>query len=151
LLKERYTIDNQKEIVVFVLGMRVHKLLQIHRWLPIMTSMSVMLRELYTNKQLGFLHGEFLFSWRGITLLQYWESYDHLEAYAYNDNHMHIWKYFNQNVAKRKAVGIFHETYLVEAQKYEAIYNHMPRFGLAHAMPLKQVDRDINKSRERLR
>lgn len=55
----RYTIDNQKKVVVFILGMRIHKLLMVHHWLPIVTSMSVMLRELYTNRQLGFLHSEF--------------------------------------------------------------------------------------------
>jgi hypothetical protein len=34
-------------------------------------------------------------------------------------------------VASNGDVGIWHETYLVGAGQYEAIYNNMPRVGLA--------------------
>ena len=30
-------------------------------------------------------------------------------------------------------MGIWHETYLVEAGRYECVYGNMPRFGLALA------------------
>ena len=33
----------------------------------------------------------------------------------------------------RRSVGIWHETYLVEAGRYECVYGNMPRFGLAVA------------------
>ena len=31
------------------------------------------------------------------------------------------------------SVGIWHETYVVEADKYETVYGNMPQFGLAAA------------------
>ena len=52
------------------------------------------------------------------TIVQYWRSFDHLEAFA------------NDTGAR---TGIWHETYLVRAGEYEAIYGNMPPFGLGKA------------------
>lgn len=148
--KKKYTIDNQNNVVVFVLGMRIHKSFMFHHWIPIVSSMSIMLRELYTKKHLGFLHSEFLFSWKGITLIQYWESYEQLESYAYGENHSKIWKHYMKKIMKNKSVGVFHETYLIENNKYEGIYLNMPKFGLAKTMPIKEIDGHNHRSRDRL-
>ena len=44
---------------------------------------------------------------------------------------------FNQRFGKSRGdVGIWHETYLVSAGKYEAIYSGMPPFGLGEASTL---------------
>ena len=65
-------------------------------------------------------------------MVQYWESFEKLEAYARNRNASHLpaWQQFNKNVGSNGDVGIWHETYLIEKGNYECIYNNMPRFGL---------------------
>ncbi len=70
-----------------------------------------------------------------LVLLQYWDSFEQLSAYARNPDQEHLpaWRAFNRRVGTDGSVGIFHETYLVPAGGFEAIYNNMPRFGLAAA------------------
>jgi hypothetical protein len=69
-------------------------------------------------------------------IVQYWRSFDHLEAYARSRDHAHwpAWVNFNRKIRVASGdVGIWHETYLVRAGEYEVIYGAMPRFGLAKA------------------
>jgi hypothetical protein len=47
--------------------------------------------------------------------------------------HLPAWRWFNRAVKASGDVGIWHETYLVRAGGYEAIYGNMPRVGLAAA------------------
>jgi hypothetical protein len=58
-----------------------------------------------------------------------------LEHFARNpaDSHLEAWQRFNRAIGSDGSVGIWHETYLVEPGKYEAIYANMPVFGLAAA------------------
>ena len=66
-------------------------------------------------------------------MVQYWRSFEHLEAYARDQNleHWPAWVAFNRRVgASRGDVGIWHETFLVHAGEYEAVYSGMPPFGL---------------------
>jgi Monooxygenase af470-like len=69
-------------------------------------------------------------------MIQYWRSFDHLEAYARNPSHAHwpAWTRFNRRVRTTSGdVGIWHETFLVRAGEYETLYGSMPRVGLALA------------------
>jgi hypothetical protein len=43
---------------------------------------------------------------------------------------------FNKSVGSNGDVGIWHETYLVKAGQYEAVYNNMPALGLGKASKL---------------
>ena len=55
----RYTTENDKDIVVFIIGMRVNKRFKHSKWLPVFNAMPGMIKELYTNKEeLGFLSTE---------------------------------------------------------------------------------------------
>lgn len=95
----RYTVDNAKDMVVFIIGMRVNKRLAIHKWFPVFTAMPGMVKELYTNKEeLGFLSMESYFGLKTTTMIQYWRSLEDLLAYAKNDKHLTAWKHFNQKV-----------------------------------------------------
>ncbi len=69
------------------------------------------------------------------TIIQYWRSFEHLEAYARNNNKEHFpeWMKFNKRVGSNGDVGIWHETFKVTDGNYECIYNNMPLFGLAKA------------------
>lgn len=130
----RYTAQMEGSFVVFIIGMRVNKLWKVHKWLPVFQAMGPMLRELYQNPDLGFLHGSVHLSWRGVSLIQYWRSFEELERYAREGaKHLEAWRSFNRKVGTGGDVGIYHETYLVPEGQYECLYNNMPVFGLAKA------------------
>lgn len=65
-------------------------------------------------------------------IVQYWRSFEHLEAYAKDRDGFHYpaWKEFNTKIKSNGDVGIWHETYKVRASNYECIYNNMPKYGL---------------------
>lgn len=86
------------------------------------------LKELSCKPACGILGAEV-----GLTaIVQYWKSFEHLEAYAKDRNGLHYptWKAFNVKVKSNGDVGIWHETFKVRQGKYECIYNNMPRYGL---------------------
>jgi Domain of unknown function (DUF4188) len=69
----------------------------------------------------------------GPTVIQYWRSVAHLDRFARDagDKHAPMQRWFNTKVGYDGDVGIWHETYVVRAGDYEAIYGNMPRIGLA--------------------
>jgi len=79
LIKERMTAKMNDSFVVFLIGMRINKFWKFHKWSPIAMAMPKMIKELMANKELGFISAE---SWFGRTtiMLQYWESFEKLEA-----------------------------------------------------------------------
>ena len=148
----RFTADIDGPFVLFLIGMRINKLLALHKWLPVGSAMGPMLRSLYQNPESGFLGGEaFLYS-GGIGLIQYWRSTEDLEQFVRSpsETHLKAWQRFNKAVGKDGSVGIWHETYKVEAGGYEAIYGNMPRFGLAAATAHVPVGKRGETARERL-
>src|SRR5215207_561587 len=50
-----------------------------------------------------------------------------------DDPHFPAWRRFNRTVGTDGSVGIWHETYVVAAGHYKAIYNNMALFGLLNA------------------
>jgi Monooxygenase af470-like len=68
-------------------------------------------------------------------IVQYWRSFEHLEAFAKDtsDPHLAVWRNYWRRVGKSSRTGIWHETYLVRAGEYEAVYGNMPPFGLGKA------------------
>ncbi len=131
----RFTAQRDGEFVVFVIGMRINKLWQLHKWVPTARAMSPMINELMAQDDSGLLHVETYLQGRTITTVQYWNSFEQLNDYARNPDQRHLpaWRAFNQRVGTDGSVGIFHETYLVPAGGYEAVYNNMPTYGLAAA------------------
>jgi hypothetical protein len=129
---ERMTAKPEGDLVVFLIGMRINTLWKVHQWLPVALAMPKMLKELYQNPDMGFISHE---SWVGRTTIQvqYWKSFEHLEAYAKNRdaNHLPAWAAFNKKIKSKNDVGIWHETYLVKKGNSECVYNNMPQFGLA--------------------
>ncbi|WP_046176344.1 DUF4188 domain-containing protein [Domibacillus indicus] len=146
----RFMAVHGRETAVFMIGMRINKVWAVHKWLPVFMAMGPMLKELYTNKELGFLSAEGMYGWRMITLVQYWDSKENLYAYAKGEKHMKAWKDFYQKAASSQAVGIYHETYIVTPGSYETFYNCMPAFGLSKAIGLQPVGKKMETARERL-
>ncbi len=136
VLPGRFTAQTDEPFVVFLIGMRINKLLAVRKWAPMIGAMTEMLRTLFTHPEKGLLGARTLVSWRGVTMIQYWRSFEDLERFARNTNdpHMLAWQRFNKAVGyKDGSVGIWHESYLVEPGHYETVYGNMPVFGLAAA------------------
>jgi len=131
---ERLTADVDSEFVVFLIGMRINRYWKIHKWFPVIRAMGRMLPEVANDPESGFLGVE---SWIGnpTIMVQYWRSFEHLQAYAKDKTKQHLpaWKAFNRAVGSNGDVGIWHETYRVRPGDYECVYNNMPVFGLAKA------------------
>ncbi len=122
------------DFVVFLIGARINKPWLVHKWLPVATAMRRMLAELEKapKEQTGFLGYETY----GSLIVQYWRSFEQLERYASARDleHFPAWVEFNKKNAKSRGdVGIWHETYLVRAGEYEAVYSGMPPIGLGKA------------------
>ena len=123
------------DFVVFLIGMRINKPWKIHKWLPVFLAMPRMLKELEGKPDSGFLGATFGLK----VIVQYWRSFDDLERYARAADQFHwpAWVAFNKRSGKSRGdVGIWHETYLVRAGEYEAVYSGMPAFGLGKAATL---------------
>jgi hypothetical protein len=71
----------------------------------------------------------------GFANVQYWRSFEHLEAFAKDkdDPHLDVWR-----------------TYLVRDGEYEAIYGNMPPRGLGKASRLVPVAESVG-ARQRLK
>ena len=74
----RMTAKIEGEFVVFLIGMRINKPWKLHKWLPVFLAMPKMLKELEAHPESGFLGHTRL----GGAIVQYWRSFEHLEAYA---------------------------------------------------------------------
>jgi len=86
-------------------------------------------------------------------MVQYWRSFDHLEAYARarEREHWPAWVDFNRRMKDTRGdVGIWHETYHVRAGEYEAIYSGMPLRGLAKASQHAAVTEAQDSARQRI-
>jgi hypothetical protein len=131
----RFTAKIDGPFVVFVIGMRVNRLWALHKWLPVARAMGPMLRQLLTQRELGLLHVESYLYWRGAAFVQYWRSFEQLEQFARSPaaTHLEAWKRFNRAIGADGSVGIWHETYAVQANAYECVYGNMPQRGLALA------------------
>ena len=146
---KRVTAQMDGDFVVFLIGMRINKPWKIHKWLPVFRAMPKLIRELEQRPESGFL-GHILST--GL-IVQYWRSFEHLEAYARDPNQSHwpAWVDFNKRVGgSRGDVGIWHETYRIRAGEYECIYSGMPLIGLAKASSTGDAAGHLDSARGRL-
>jgi Domain of unknown function (DUF4188) len=148
----RYAAKLEGEFVVFVIGMRINRLLLLNKWIPVVRAMPRMLRELFRRPELGLLHARTFWSGRTVMVLQYWRSFEQLHAYAHAKEMQHLpaWANFNRKVGGNGAVGIFHETYVVEQGRYECVYANMPQFGLAKAGEMVRATGRMQSAKSRM-
>lgn len=129
-IDQRMAAEMDGAFVVFLIGMRVNKPWKLHKWLPVFLGMPRMLKELeVSGEESGFLGHTGL----GPTVVQYWRSFEHLEAYARNreKSHWPAWQAFNRSVGRSRGdVGIWHEAYEITPGRYETAYSGMPPRGL---------------------
>jgi len=89
---------------------------------------------------------------RTILAVQYWRSFEALEAYAHaRDNaHLPAWAAFNRAVGANGDVGIFHETYKIEPGAHENVYVNMPPLLLGRIGALVEASGGLNSARGRM-
>jgi hypothetical protein len=133
VIPRRVTASIDGDFVVFLIGLRINQFRKPWKWLPVLVAMPRMLMELERSPESGFLGaGVYFGSPRRPMVLQYWRSFEHLEGYARSKDAKHwpAWVKFNKRVGSSGAVGIWHESYLVPAGRYDSVYNNMPPIGL---------------------
>ena len=149
VIPQRMTVEVEGDFVVFLIGMRVNKPWKLHKWLPVFLAMPRMLKELAAHPEAGCLG-----TMGGLSVIvQYWRSFDHLEAYAHSHDHGHwpAWVAFNRRVGNSRGdVGIWHETYQVRSGEYETVYSGMPPHGLGAAGKLVPASGRRESARGRL-
>jgi hypothetical protein len=97
-------------------------------------------------------HGMLGYQSMGLVNIQYWRSFEDLERWAAEPTEPHkpaLQKYWKR-VGREGRSGIWHETFLVRAGEYEAIYGNMPPRGLGKATELVRLSED-SSARGRLR
>ena len=83
IIPERMAAEIEGDFVVFIIGMRVNRPWKLHKWVPVFLAMPRMLKELKQQPESGFL-GSIS---GGLLIVQYWRSFEHLEAYARSHDH----------------------------------------------------------------
>lgn len=147
----RWTAEIDGDFVVFIIGARINS------WRHLVAAlgdlggrrgMNHMLRYLTEHPEKGLLSYETA----GFTIIQYWRSFEHLEAFAKDseDPHLDAWRGYWRRIGKGTRAGIWHETFLVRAGEYEAVYGNMPPRGLGRAGRLVPVAESVG-ARQRLR
>ena len=144
----RMMAEIEGDFVVFLIGARLSKL-QVFQSLVDLgrRGMRHMLDYLVEHPEKGLLAYEM-----GIpTIVQYWRSFEQLEAFAKDkeDPHLEMWRQYWRRVGRGTRTGIWHETYLVKAGQYEAVYGNMPAHGLGKAGRLVPMS-EASSARERL-
>jgi hypothetical protein len=145
--------DVKEPLVLFLIGMRINTLWRVWEWLPSFLAMGPMIVELYKNPELGFLSARTEMAGRTITVIQYWRSFEALEAYASQGDRKHrpAWTaFYKRATSGTGAVGIYHETYVVRPGEVESLYVDMPTgFGLGGAVGTSQVGSHTESARQR--
>ena len=145
----RMKAEIEGDFVVFLIGARISKLQLVRSFIDLggRRGMKHMLDYLVERPEKGLLAFEM-----GIpTIVQYWRSFEHLEAFARDkdDPHLAIWRQYWRRVGRSERTGIWHETYLVRAGEYEAVYGNMPPHGLGKAGRVVPAS-ESSSARERL-
>jgi hypothetical protein len=131
----RMTADLEGDFVVFLIGLRINKPWKPHRWMSAVRAGRRLDTALRNDPASGMLDSRLAFTSRGPMFVQIWRGFDDLERFAREQGgpHRAVWAEFNRTVGRSGEVGLWHETFLVPAGRYEANYLNMPPYGLAAA------------------
>jgi hypothetical protein len=154
IFKGRYTAEVSQPFVVFLIGMRINRFWSLRKWWWVAMSMPRMLRRLTQVPELGLLHAEQFTRGRTTLMVQYWRSFELLEAFAKDREspHLEAWRKWNKQMREAgDQVGFWHETYTVQPGAFEAVYVNMPMFGLAKATAQVPVGKVGDGAAQRLK
>ncbi|HYT25100.1 MAG TPA: DUF4188 domain-containing protein [Actinomycetota bacterium] len=137
---------------VFVFGMRLNRLRGLPRLLWGLRVLRRVLDDLEGHER-GFLAGRVYRSGRTLVAIQYWESFDALDAWARDHAlpHRGPWQRYLREALRDPAVGLWHETYLARPGTWEGVYVNMPPWGLGEAGEVVEMQATRGSARDRLR
>ena len=132
--KGRWTAEIEGDFVVFLIGARINSWRHPVKAIKAVggrKGMTGLLDYLVQHPEKGLLGYETM----GLVNVQYWRSFEQLESFARDkdDPHLELWRNYWKVVGKSSDAGVWHETFLVRAGEYEAIYGNMPVYGLGRA------------------
>jgi hypothetical protein len=147
----RWTAEIEGDFVVFIIGARINSkrhAFRVLRDLGGRRGMNHMLKYLSEHPEKGLLGYETM----GLVNVQYWRSFEHLEAFAkdQDDPHLAAWRTYWKRVGNDTRAGIWHETFLVRDGEFEAVYSNMSPYGLGKASRLVPVAESVS-ARQRLK
>ena len=148
----RYVAENDRDVVVFLIGMRFNGIRGIVNAARTFFRMPAMIEELMQRPEIGCLGMRHGFTLREATIVQYWRSFEDLERYARSDEFRHrgAWGWYNRLGRSARGAGIWHETFRVAAGAYEGIGVNVPRAGIAAALGSVPADAARQSARKRL-
>jgi Transposase/Domain of unknown function (DUF4188) len=111
------------------------------------------LRDLDAHPERGYLAGRVYRTGRSLVAVQYWESFDALDAWARDHRlpHRKPWQRYLREALGEGAMGLWHETYLASPGSWEGVYVNMPPWGLAAGVEAVEMQTTRGSARERLR
>lgn len=139
--ERRVRADFPEGTVVFLIGMRINRWRAVRRWMAAFMAMPKMIAELKQHPELGLLQASNMWAGRNVTVIQYWQSMDHLMRYATGRDAAHLpaWNAFMKASRESNAVGIWHEAYEVHPERSHIVYYDMPAFGMGKATRFSSV------------
>jgi hypothetical protein len=148
-------LDGQagRAVRVFVFGMRLNRLRGLPRFLWGLRVLRRVLRDLDAHPERGYLAGRVYRTGRTLVAVQYWESFDALDAWARDHRlpHRKPWQRYLREALGDQAMGLWHETYLASPGSWEGVYVNMPPWGLAAGVEAVEMQATRGSARERLR
>ena len=101
-----------------------------------------MVDEVDADPDSGILAVERRVGFRNLETVQYWRSFEDLRNYALDPDagHAPVMKATMEQMAQSDAVGIWHETYIVDDGSYETVYYNAPPTGLGKAGTIHPAD-----------
>lgn len=128
------------EVVVFLIGARIHRWRKVRSWFPTFVAMPRMLMQLGKNPDLGLLHAKTYRAGRDVIVVQYWRSVEDLGKFARDPSltHAPAWAAFNRDAAGTGDIGIWHETYRVPTDHVETRYGNLAPLGLGKALGVRE-------------
>jgi hypothetical protein len=152
IIDKRVCAEVEGGFVLFLIGARINKPWKVWKWWPVATAMPRMLAELAAQPARGLLHARSHFGFPNVMVVQYWRSFEALEAYSRDRDAAHLpaWRAFSKAIGSNGDVGIWHETYVVKPGQYENIYNNMPPYGLGAAGAVSDALGGRREARQRI-
>jgi Domain of unknown function (DUF4188) len=149
----RWMASREEPFAVFVFGMRLNRLRGLPRFLWGLRVLRRVLRDLDDHPERGFLAGQVYRAGRTLIAVQYWESFDALDAWARDHRlpHRRPWQRYLREALTDEAMGLWHETYLAGPGSWEGVYLNMPPWGLAAGVEAVEMRATRGSARERLR
>lgn len=148
---QRLTVSPDRSFVVFLIGSRINKWWLVPIVWAVAAAMTRMMRQLVSDPDSGLLSYE-SYAGRTTLMVQYWRSLDDLHRFAHAKDRAHVpaWRRWIRRWSPSGAIGVWHETYIVEPGRYETLYHHMPAFGLGKVGPLVPAKGPLETASSRL-